>query len=125
MAIKTKESYITFDELVTIFDTNNSENIHRTCADFLITAITDWPTEDIIDSYEFIIELQKTVNNSLTFDNITEYLATLKPGTDAWKMESISNVLEMFDFERNHNFNKTIFLESIIEEITEHYRGGK
>ena len=37
-------------------------------------------------------------------------------------MESLSSILELFDFEQNKNVNKKIELEDILEKITEHYR---
>lgn len=112
---------ITFDELINILE-NDSSNKFKNAADKLLEAFTDWPTEDLNEPSEMIAELKQEVNGKLTYDNLANFLKELKPENDAWKMESISYLLELFDFERNNNVNKEIELEVIIDNITKHYR---
>jgi hypothetical protein len=40
-------------------------------------------------------------------------------------MDALTALLELFDFDRNSNFNKNIELEEIIIKISKHYRFGK
>ena len=116
-----KETFITFTELIDVLESDPTENNYKSAADNLLEAFTDWPTENIEVS-EMISELKKEVQGKLTFDNISRFLKTLNPIKDAWKMESLSSILELFDFEQNKNVNKKIELEDILEKITEHYR---
>jgi hypothetical protein len=112
---------ITKDELFDAIENDPSESEFKIAANFLKSAITDWPT-DIPEPHVFINELKKEINASLTFDNLNSYRERLRPEFNAWKMEAISELLELFDFDRTNNFDKEIELETIIERITMHYR---
>lgn len=116
-----KETFITLTELIDVLESDPTDNNYKSTVDNLLEAFTDWPTENIEVS-EMIPELKKEVQDKLTFDNISRFLKTLNPIKDAWKMESLSSILELFDFEQNKNVNKEIELEDILEKITEHYR---
>lgn len=117
-----KNDYITFDELISIFETNKTDNNFKTSADFLLTSVSDWPTENLSESADLILELKKEIKNSLTFDNLEKYSKILRPEKDSWKIEALSSILELFDFERNNIVDRTVELETIIFRITEHYR---
>lgn len=116
-----KEKFITFTELIDVLENDTTNNNYKSAADNLLEAFTDWPTQDI-EVGEMISELKDEVNGKLTFDNLSKYLKTLNPSKDSWKMESLSSLLELFDFEQNNNVNTEIELEDILEKITEHYR---
>ena len=116
-----KETFITFTELIEVVESNPTDNNYKSAADNLLEAFTDWPTENLEVS-EMISELKKEVQDKLTFDNISRFLKTLNPNKDSWKMESLSSILELFDFEQNKSVNKEIELENILEKLTEHYR---
>ena len=116
---------LTSDELFDIAENDISENHFKIAADFLKTAINDWPLLNLSEPKDFIKELKNELMAPLTFDNIDNYLNQLSTEYDAWKMESLSSVLEMFDLERKNNFDKTIELEIIIQKITQYYREQK
>ena len=116
-----KDKFITFAELIDVLANDSTDNNYKSAADNLLEAFTDWPTQDIEVS-DMISELKDEVKDKLTFDNLNRYLKTLKPNIDSWKMESLTSLLELFDFDKNNNVNKEIDLEIIVEKITEHYR---
>lgn len=62
------------------------------------------------------------LKKKLNFDNIESYSKNLRATNDGWKMEAVSALLEMFDFDRKCNNDKSIELEKIVENLTQHYR---
>ena len=113
---------MTFSELIKIIETDVTDNNYKVAADFLLTAITDWPTYNLTESSDLISELKSEVRNRLTYDNLDDYSNSLDLEKDAWKIEAISSLLEMFDFERKNKFDKIVELETIIDRLTRHYR---
>lgn len=83
----------------------------------MLKAICDWPTENLSEPNELISELKRQINGKLTRGNIEEYMRTLKVEKDAWKLESLSNILEIFDIERSENVDREMELEMIIIRI--------
>lgn len=114
--------FLTFSELLKIIEIDTTENNYLTAADLLLTAMTDWPTEDLEKSSDIVVQLKKEIKKKLTFDNLDKYSKMLTLDKNAWKVEAISSLLEMFDFERKGIFDKTIELETIIDRLTKHYR---
>jgi hypothetical protein len=114
-----KKKYITFEELFKVIEEFPSDNFFKS-ADLLMEALTDWPKEKEIA--EVILELKGEIKDKLTYKNLDKYLETLNPKIDAWKIEALTSLLEMFDFERNKNIDKSIELETIVERLTHHYR---
>src|SRR5947207_3208181 len=108
---------ITFDELTNVIESETSDSKFKTCAKFLISALNDWPTIDLQEPKDLLDELHAEVNNPLTFENLDFYLKGLTI-LDAWKMESVASLREMFDFDRNNSVDKTITLETIIAKLT-------
>ena len=117
-----KYDFLTHDELFNAVENDLSNNNFKTSATFLLSAINDWPTLNLQESAELISELKFEIKDKLIFDNLNSYRKYLNPGYDSWKMEAISSLIEMFDFERMKQFDKTIDLETIIENISRHYR---
>jgi hypothetical protein len=71
---------------------------------------------------DLLTALRLAINDKLTFDNLDKYLKSLSPDKDAWTMEAINSLLEMFDFESKNTFDKAIELDTIIRQLTQHYR---
>jgi len=117
-----KYDFLTHDELFNAVENDLSDNNFKTSATFLLSAINDWPTSNLQESAELISELKFEIKDKLIFDNLNNYRKYLKPGKDSWKMEAISSLIEMFDLERTKQFDRTIDLETIIENISGHYR---
>ena len=109
---------ITSEELYNAVESNATESNVKVVAENLLEAIRDWPTENLTEPSEFISELKLEINSKLTFENIDKFLKTLRAEKDAWKMESLNSVLEIFDFERNGNVDKEVELEVLVERIT-------
>lgn len=117
-----KQDFLTREELFDAIENDKSGSHWNVAAVFLQSAITDWPTPDLEEPALFITELKEEIKGELTFDNLTTHLKYLHPSRDGWKMEAISDLLEMFDFERKSVFDKKVELETIIQQITDHYR---
>lgn len=116
---------LNYTELQSLVYNENLNNNCKTCAEFLLNAITDYPKFNLQEPKELITELKKEIKSNLTYDNIDNYLKSLNPDSDAWKMETLSALLEMFDFYRNSKFDKNIELETIVENLTKYYRNKK
>lgn len=114
--------FLTYKELSDAVDTNSTESNYWTAAVFLMQAITDWPTFNLQEPSDLIEELRNEVKSQLTFDNLKALQKQLDTKDSAWKTESISSIIEMFDFERKNDFDNETELETIIKKLTEYYR---
>lgn len=121
MAEKDKYNFISYDELFNAIENDSTENKFKTSAELLMSAVTDWPTLNLQEPKDLIAELKSEIKEKLTFSNLESYLKNLKPNNDAWKMQAVTALLEMFDFDRIHNY-KSIDLEIIVDKLTQHYR---
>jgi hypothetical protein len=112
---------LSYDELSNILDNQTEDSNYKTAAGFLNEALTDWPTENLQEPIDLIVELKKEVQNKLTFSNLDNYNKGLNAGDNAWKMCALSSLLELFDFDRRSNFDTSVELEDIISKISNHY----
>lgn len=117
-----KNDFLSYDELQNAIENDGTDNNYKTAAGFLLNAVTDYPTFNLKEPTELVAALRQKVNDKLTFDNLYNYLKSLSSDKDAWTMEAINSLLEMFDFDRKSVFDHTIELESIIRQLTQHYR---
>lgn len=117
-----KYDFLTYDELFKAIEMDPSDNYFKSSAKLLMSAITDWPT--FVDPKDLVEELKKEIKHKLIFDNLKAYLKELKPHKDAWKREAISSLLEMFDLERKKLFDNTIELDTIINQLSRHYKNS-
>jgi hypothetical protein len=115
-------NFISYGELFNAIENDSTENKFKTSAEFLMSAVTDWPTLNLQEPKDLIAELKHEIKEKLTFDNIESYLKNLNPNNDAWKMEAVTALLEMFDFDRKGINDKSIALEIIVDKLTQHYR---
>ena len=115
---------MTFDELTNGIESETNDSKFKTCADFLISALNDWPTTDLEEPKDLLDELRTEVQAPLTYENLEHYLRRLTI-RDAWKMEAVTSLLEMFDFDRTKSFDNTITLDTIISRLTNYYREVK
>ena len=111
---------ISYNKLFDFIDNDTAENNFKINADFLYSAMTDWPT-GIEDTESLLYQLKKEVDGKLTHGNLDNYLKRLNLNRDSWKAEAVSSLLETFDFERKNLFDKNIELEIIVDKITRHY----
>jgi hypothetical protein len=118
-----KEDFLTFTELLSIIEDETLDKNFKKMADLLLEAITDWPFE--AEPAEIIFQLKEDIKDILTYGNLNEYSKTLKIHKDAWKMEALTSLLEMFDIERNGRVNNTIGLDEIFSILTKNYRTNK
>ncbi len=123
----TTTEIITSDELTDKIESLTANNKFKTCGEFLLTAINDWPTTNLEEPKDLLDELKNEVKRPLTFDNLKIYSDGLKIDIsgNAWKMESVTSLLEMFDFDRNNTFDKEVTLDKLIERLTKHFRVEK
>lgn len=113
---------MSYDELLNAIENDLTENTFKTSAEFLKSAVTDWPKLNLQEPKDLIAELKNEISGKLTFDNLESYLKNLNPNNDAWKMETVSALLEMFDFDRKDINDKSITLELLVDKLTQHYR---
>ena len=122
MTTETTYNFISFDELFNAIENDSTENNFKTSAAFLISAVTDWPKLNLQEPKDLIAELKLEIKEKLNFDNLKSYVEQLNPNNDAWKMEAVTALLEMFDFDRKGINDKSVSLETIVDKLTHHYR---
>lgn len=123
----TTTDIITADELTNKIESLTADNIFKTCGEFLLKAINDWPTMNLEEPKDLLDELKNEIRKPLKFDNLKKYSDGLRIDIsgNAWKKESVTSLLEMYDFERNNTFDKEMTLDKIIKRLTNHFRVGK
>ena len=109
---------ITSEDLINIIESNYTESRVKQIAENLLEAINDWPTENLCEPNELILELKKHINGKLTFENIKLLLNTLNAENNAWKMESLHSLLKIFSIVEIENVDGEMELEMIMEKIT-------
>jgi hypothetical protein len=114
--------FLSYNELQNAIETDDTENNFKTAADFLLCAVTDYPIFNLKEPSDLVAALRQSINKTLTFDNLDNYLKSLNLDSDTWKIVAVNSLLEMFDFERKNTFDKTIELDTIIRQLTQHYR---
>ena len=117
-----KNDFLTFDELSSAIENDKGENNLKICAALLLSAINDWPTLNLKEPKHFVAELNREIKGKLTHGNLHKYLEALNPTNEAWKMESISYLLEIFDLYQKDKYEQALELETIINGLTVHYR---
>jgi hypothetical protein len=89
--------FLSYDELQNAIENDGTDNNFKTAADFLLCAVTDYPTFNLKEPTDLVAALRQSINNTLTFDNLDNYLKSLSPNNDAWTIEAVNSLLEMFD----------------------------
>ncbi len=114
---------ITFEELTNKIDSLTAEDIFKTCGEFLVHAINDWPTTNTTEPKDLLFELKSEIKGQLTYENLSNYSKELKIDIsgNAWKIESVTSLLEMFNFDKEITVDKEITLDKIIERLTIHF----
>lgn len=121
MATDDSIEIISYDDLCEAIDNDLTYNNFKTAAEFLRSAVEDWPTLDLQEPLELLKELRREVKGKLTYGNLENFSMHQDIGLGLWKVEAINALLEMFDFERKNKYDKDIELESIIDSVTRHY----
>ena len=123
----TTTEIITYDELTDKIESLTVDNKFKTCGEFLLAALNDWPTTNLEEPKDLLDELKNEIRRPLTFDNLKKYSDGLKIhiSGNAWKGESVLSLLEMFDFDRNKTFDKNVTLDKVIESLTNYFRTVK
>ena len=93
-----KVEYITLDELQNAIEKDTSDNKFKTCAEFFLDALTDWPTYNLREPKHLIDALKSEIRKPLTFDNLDSYGKNLELNVSGnmWKLEAVTALLEMF-----------------------------
>lgn len=114
--------FLSYDELQNAIQNDETNNNFKTAADFLLNAITDYPIFNLKEPCDLVTSLRQVIKDKLIFENLEKYLKSLSCDKDVWTMETIHSLLEMFDFERKNIYDKRIELDTIIHQLTKHYR---
>ncbi len=123
----TTTEIITFNELTDKIESLTTDDKFKTCGEFLLTAINDWPTKNLKEPKDLLDELKNEVKRPLTFDNLKSYSNGLEIDIsgNAWKKESVNSLLEMFDFDRNNTLDTNVTLDKIVDGLTNHFKVEK
>jgi hypothetical protein len=109
---------ISSEDLENAIDNDTSENKYKKAGQSLLMAITDWPTMNLVEPVDLINELKKEIGLELIMEKIKQHQTKLNLATDAWKAESLSSVLEVY------NLDNTKVLDELVVEIAKHYKMG-
>lgn len=107
---------ISFEELYDGVEQDASDSKIKIAAQALLTVINDWPILNLSEPKELLLALTNEIGAPLTPKRIEHYSKTLIVNNNGWKMEAISSLLEMFEYDN------TKILDEIINDITNHYK---
>jgi hypothetical protein len=119
-----QKEIITFDELDSKIESLATDDQFRICGELLVAALNDWPTLNLTEPKDLLAELKIEIEKPLSFFNLKNYADALVVGLgdNSWKIESTASLLKMFDCHLNEVPDKDVTLDSIVEELTNHYR---
>lgn len=112
---------INIENIQQLFDLiNNDPNDHplKNMGLLFAAAMNDWPTQNQTNINEFVQELQNYFGTPLTKESILAKTTGLSD-EDAWRKESASSLLELFDVAETQYQEKN--LEQLIGAIIKHY----
>lgn len=96
---------IQVDALIELLDRGVLIHPFDKIAHIFLAAINDWPAE-VKSIEEFIAILKNELREELNEVNLKTYLNELKISTNAWKVESISELLDLYlYFYKNESLN--------------------
>ena len=90
------------------------ENFIYQKAEILQIAICDYPGP-VQEPFDYLNILENEIGKPLTFDRINAFQDKLDLKRDAWKAESLSVILHIF------NDDKSVTLNDILEELSSFY----
>jgi hypothetical protein len=83
----------------------------RRISSALVAAITDWPTYNLVSVEPFLLELKQEFGE-LSKVNLCRKMQILSMQADAWKLTSLSELLEAWDGTDEH-----IQLDELVQRI--------
>ena len=83
----------------------------RKVIDIFLSAINDWPNS-ILTFEDYESEVEKFINGVTTKNNLQNILNKIDFSINAWQAESLSQVIEVFQY-----YNENMSLKSIIEDL--------
>ena len=107
---------ISLNELQEAIDQDFSGSEIKASGQLFLNAVNDWPMHNFININDFISALHHELGSTLTLERIIEYSKKLYSGNQAWKLEAMSSLIEIFN---NDNAKS---LESIVFEIIDYYK---
>jgi len=110
---------ISFEELYDGVEQDASDSKIKIAGQALLTAINNWPALNLSEPKELLLALTNEIGPPLTLKRIENYSKTLNLSNNMWKLEAISSLLEMFEYD------STKTLDEIINDITIHYKTTK
>lgn len=80
--------------------------------EILLSAVNDWSDDPVDNFYDYDLAVQNFIMKATTKRNIELALSKVDISKDAWKAESLSSLLEVYD-----SFKEDISLIEIIEIV--------
>lgn len=87
---------------------------------YLLAAVSDWPTMNLQEPEQLLVELRAELGEPLTYDALTRYA---QDAAEPWKAEAVSSLLLLFE-EGPPPANQPLELESILAELTASVRAS-
>ena len=104
----------TYSQLVQISESTSSL---KSSAGFVIDALNDWPELNLKEPSSLISILRNEISGELNLKNISEFLSTLHPNTDAWKIEAIESLIQLYGMANTDWKSADKTLEYILQDI--------
>ena len=120
-----EQRFLTFDELEDGLNSSFTDGSFKVNATHLLSALHDWPTLNLNQPSALVHELKSFVHDGLTFQNLMKYSRQLSVSNDAWQIEAIESLLNMFGNESGNQEDNAPDLEMLIDRLTIHYRQVK
>lgn len=98
------------EKIENILDDDNVDLILKRDLSFFLNAINDWPTE-ISSIDEYINELENLIGNVATRNSLTFFIENVNVLNYAWQTESISQILDIFDYQREKKTLREIMMD--------------
>ncbi|RFZ95215.1 hypothetical protein D0C36_06720 [Mucilaginibacter conchicola] len=96
------------EQLMTVLEERAITGNDRKRVELLLAAINDWPTP-VESLNDFLSKLKSSLNaEEITIEVVTDRVADMTPGFDAWKMESLSSLLELLNMSGIASLNQII-----------------
>lgn len=102
---------ITVDYLEEIQESNKLSIVTKEVINILLLAINDWP-RSIIDIDEYEIGILELLGGEVDKDGLEEYMSKIDFSKNAWEAESLSQLIEVYNF-----YSKEKKIRYILEDM--------
>ena len=113
---------LNFTELISLREDVRADDHYIALSNLLIGAISDWPTINSKEPCDLLNELKTEVNAQLSLENLELFRDKLALEIEAWRIEAVTALLQMFDMAKLNGNETPGDLEEIIYDLSAHYQ---